>query len=137
MAAPSTLTPPGIPTLMGRALRLRCPKCGEGRLYAGWFTMHETCPVCGFRFEREPGYFVGAIYVNFALTVLFGIAPVVAADVIWGLSIERQLAIAVPLMIVFPIVCFRWSRSLWLVIDYFVTAHDDRAMRRRARRPPD
>lgn len=135
MAAPTALTTPGVATLLLRALRLRCPACGRGALYGGWFAMHETCPVCTFRYEREQGYFVGAIYVNFATAVCLGLVPVVVADVIWGLTIGQQLAIAVPLMIVLPIMCFRWSRSLWLAIDYFVTSFDDRAMRERFRLP--
>jgi uncharacterized protein (DUF983 family) len=135
MPAPTALTTPGVLTLLLRAVVLRCPACGRGRLYAGWFAMHEHCPVCSFRYEREQGYFVGAIYVNFAVTVILGLVPVVVADVIWGLTIGQQLAIAVPLMIVVPVVGFRWSRSLWLAIDYFVTSFDDRAMRERHRRP--
>ena len=31
--------------------------------------MHERCPACGLVLEREQGYFVGAIYVNYAATV--------------------------------------------------------------------
>jgi uncharacterized protein (DUF983 family) len=136
MAPPTALAPPGVVALLLRALRLRCPACGHGALYTGWFAMYETCPVCTFRYEREQGYFVGAIYVNFALAVVLGLVPVVVADVVWGLTIGQQLAIAVPLMILVPVVCFRWSRSLWLAIDYFVTSFDDRAMRERFRRPP-
>lgn len=135
MPAPSTLMTPGVTTLLLRALRLRCPACGRGALYHGWFAMHASCPVCTFRYEREQGYFVGAIYVNFAAAVVLGLVPVVVADMIWGLAIERQLAIAVPLMILLPIGCFRWSRSLWLAIDYVATSFDDRAMRERFRRP--
>src|SRR3978361_101312 len=50
-----------------RALRLRCPVCGEGRLFAGW-TMHALCPACGFPFDREPGYWTNAVTLNFLLT---------------------------------------------------------------------
>lgn len=135
MPAPTPLSTPSIPTLLLRALRLRCPACGRGPLYSGWFAMYDECPVCTFRYEPEQGYFVGAMYVNFGFAVLLGLVPVVIADELWGLTIGQQLAISVPLMIVVPIVGFRWSRSLWLVVDYFVTSFDDRAMRARHRRP--
>ena len=127
---------PSVGTALRRALALRCPRCGQGRVFDGWFAMRATCEACGLKYEREQGYFVGAIYVNFAVTVLIGFVPVIVADVVWGLSIGQQLAIAVPLMLLVPIVTFRWSRSLWLVVDYFVTSYDDRAMRLRRRRPP-
>ena len=59
-----------VATGIGRALRLRCPRCGRAPLYRGWFTMNEVCPVCDLKFERAQGYWVGAIYVNYAATTL-------------------------------------------------------------------
>src|SRR5436190_295853 len=38
------------------------------RLFTGWFTMRPECALCGMRFERAQGYWVGAIYVNYAVT---------------------------------------------------------------------
>ena len=32
--------------------------------------MHERCPHCGVKFEREPGFFLGSIYINYGLTAL-------------------------------------------------------------------
>jgi len=45
--------------ILSRAMRLRCPVCGQGPLFHG---MHSTerCPGCGFLFEREPGYWSNA-----------------------------------------------------------------------------
>ena len=51
---------PPAETLIGRALKLRCPRCGQGKLFNGWFTMPERCSHCGFKFERDPGYFLEA-----------------------------------------------------------------------------
>ena len=34
-----------------RGLRLRCPKCGEGRLLAGYLTPQKACTDCGESFE--------------------------------------------------------------------------------------
>src|SRR5689334_22701285 len=58
----------GVRALLAR----RCPRCGEGKVYCGLVSMNATCPVCGLRFEREPGYFVGSMYVSyfFAMIVL-------------------------------------------------------------------
>lgn len=30
-----------------RGARLRCPACGEGRLFSGYLATHEKCPKCG------------------------------------------------------------------------------------------
>src|SRR6185295_20311827 len=38
-----------------RGLRHRCPRCGEGPLFAGWNRLYDECPVCGLAFERRSG----------------------------------------------------------------------------------
>src|SRR5687768_5217459 len=55
-------------TLVRRGFMKRCPRCGGGRLFEGWFRMKDRCPTCGYLFEREPGFFVGAYLINFAIT---------------------------------------------------------------------
>jgi len=103
---------------LGRALRLRCPRCGEGRLFTGWFAMPARCAFCAMPFERAQGYFVGAIYVNYAVTV--GIA-VGGYLVLWNtttLSTSAQLALWMPFVVLFPLWFFRYSRSFWLAVEY-------------------
>lgn len=69
--------------LFVRALRLRCPHCGGGPIFASWFPMCPRYPVCGLGFERgEQGYVVGAYMFNIiAAELLFAAiaAGVVAA----------------------------------------------------------
>jgi len=106
---------------IGRALRLRCPVCGQGRLFRGWFAMEERCPSCGLDLKREQGYYVGAMYINYGATatVMLGVGIPLAMR---NLSLVE---ITVPLAafgLVFPIVFFRWSKSLWLGIDLYITA---------------
>jgi uncharacterized protein (DUF983 family) len=104
--------------VLGRALRLRCPRCGEGELFTGWFAMPARCAFCGTTFEREQGYFVGAIYVNYAVTVIIAVTGYL---VLWGrtdISTAAQLALWMPFVIVFPLWFFRYSRSLWLALAY-------------------
>ena len=47
-----------------RAMGLRCPRCGRSPLFTGLVRMVPRCPVCGLDFERETGYFIGAIYYH-------------------------------------------------------------------------
>jgi uncharacterized protein (DUF983 family) len=129
---------PRVGAVLGRALRLRCPRCGQSALYDGWFHMRERCAECGLRYEREQGYFVGAIYVNYALTAGLGLGSVLLLDNLLGLSLAQQLALAVPLMLLAPLVFFRHARSLWLGLDYLVASLDERRGREAVRRsgPP-
>lgn len=128
-------TPVTVGTMVRRALTLRCPACGAGPLFSGWFAMHDACSHCGLHFEREPGYFVGAIYVNYAATAVASLGVPIALDVAFGLALWAQVAIGAALAVVVPVVFFRYSRSLWLGIDHYVTAADDAGERRRRRAP--
>ena len=38
--------------------------------------MYESCPVCGLKYEREPGYFLGAMYFSYMLSIPPGLAIV-------------------------------------------------------------
>jgi uncharacterized protein (DUF983 family) len=103
-----------------RALRLRCPRCGRGPLFRGWFTMNVLCAVCDLRFERAQGYWVGAIYVNYGATALLAVGGALALWVFAGVGAAGQLAFAVPVVLLFPLGFFRYSRSLWLGLEYGV-----------------
>ncbi len=107
-----------IIAILRRGLRLRCPRCGRGALFRGPFTMHERCPSCGLVLEREQGYFVGAIYVNYAATVGITVAGFLLLDSYSDLSIGTQIVLWSVFGIMFPLFFFRYSRSLWLSIDY-------------------
>ena len=85
-SAPALAGETGIPTrglpprggrrllaLVGRALRRRCPYCGGGGIFRGWFSLRERCPTCGVAFEREDGYFLGAYAVNLIVAEFVGI----------------------------------------------------------------
>jgi uncharacterized protein (DUF983 family) len=119
--------------VLGRGLRLRCPRCGRSSLYAGYFTMHERCAACGLRYEREQGYFVGAIYINYAVTIAVAAGVVLLLDWIVGLTLAQELAIGVALGALVPLAFFRYSRSLWLSMGYLVTSADERHEYRRRR----
>ena len=96
---------------------LRCPACGEGELYARPFVMREACASCGLVYEAEQGFFVGAIYVNYAVTVGVGLGSALLANWLHPMSLVAQLAIAVPLMLAIPVVFFHHSRSVWLALN--------------------
>ena len=103
---------------MRQGIRLRCPRCGEGPLFKGFFTMHERCPRCGLLLEREQGYYVGAIYVNYAATVVIAIAGFLVLDSYTALSLTAQIVLWSLFCVAFPLFFFRYSRSLWLSVEY-------------------
>ena len=118
--------------ILWRALCLRCPRCGRSPLWERYFRMHERCVACGLRYEREQGYFVGAIYVNYAVTVAVAAGTVLVLDWTFGLTLTAQLVIGIALGALVPVVFFRYARSLWLGLDYLVTTADERRERQRS-----
>jgi uncharacterized protein (DUF983 family) len=76
--------------------------------------MHEHCRRCGLRYEAEQGFFVGAIYVNYAVTVVLGLGSALALEWLRPTTLREQLAVAVPLMLVVPVLFFHHARSFWL-----------------------
>jgi uncharacterized protein (DUF983 family) len=96
----------------------RCPRCRRGRIFQGRFAMHPTCPVCALRFEREPGYFTGAMYVSYALGLpVITVSTVLVLLVAPQLSFEATAAVVFVLFLPFVPLIFRYSRILWIHLD--------------------
>ena len=108
---------------LGCGLRQRCPCCGLGRLFAGVFRMRPGCGTCGLGFYREPGYYVGAMIVNYAFTVAVVVTLYVASltrpDVA-SLSANTKVALWMGFTVVLSLVLVRPTYSLWLAFDYWL-----------------
>lgn len=101
-------------------LRLRCPRCRQGRVYAGHFAMHETCGECGYKFQREPGYFLGAMYVSYALAAFFISLCTVLAWLVTALELQWCALIGIGLFLPLVPAVFRYSRVIWMNIDRWI-----------------
>ena len=86
------------------------------RVFAGLVRMHPKCPVCGLAFEREPGYFLGAMYFSYALAVAAATPLVIVGLVLdWPLAMIGVAATA--LLVLLSPWLFRTSRVIWLWFD--------------------
>ncbi len=106
--------------LFARGLRQRCPVCGKGKIFRGFFKTYERCPVCHFVYEREPGYYTGAMAVNLIVTELLIVAvavPVAASQVV---SIPVMIALGITLPILLPLIFYRPTKSLWMSLDHLL-----------------
>jgi uncharacterized protein (DUF983 family) len=111
-------------------LRLRCPRCSAQTLFRNWWTMHTHCMSCGMRFEREQGYFLGAMYVNYAFTVLIVISGYLLLEWWTDLSLTVQLVLWISVSLICPLLLFRQARGVWLSFDYiFNPITDERSDR--------
>ncbi len=115
--------------MLARGLTKRCPLCGSGRLFSGWFRMKERCPGCRHRFEREEGWFLGAYVVNLGiaegLLLLLGVVPAIVflaanpdASLVPFLLGGAVGAIGAPLFF------YPFSRTTWAAIDLLMRPLD-------------
>ena len=104
---------------LGRALLLRCPNCGQTRIFSRWFRMVDTCPRCRHRFERQEGYWLGAIAINTVVTLAAIIAGLVIPAVVtwpdppWGVI----SAIVVATSVLIPVAFYPLSKTLWVALE--------------------
>jgi uncharacterized protein (DUF983 family) len=113
------LRPPRPPVyvLWWRALRLRCPACGIGPIFRGWFAMNEQCMSCGRRFDRGPGYLLGSIYFNYGLTATLVIVLYFAMFFSDLLTDGQRLVTLSAFAAVFATWFFRYARAFWIAFD--------------------
>lgn len=81
--------------------------------------MPETCSVCEQRTETEPGFYFGAAYVSYALTVALSVATFVAWYVIIGMGLDDNrvfwwLGFNAIFLIVLQPWLMRFARTVWL-----------------------
>jgi uncharacterized protein (DUF983 family) len=100
-----------------RAARLRCPRCGGGALFRRPFVMHAACPHCGFSYEREPGFYLGSIYLNYGATVILTGGLYAASVMGLGLSHETALAACLAVAVLAPVLLFHHARAFLLALD--------------------
>jgi hypothetical protein len=76
--------------------------------------MHEHCSHCNLKYQIEPSFFYGAMYVSYGLNVAIGIAAFIVSYVIFNSSIKTAfIAIIAALILTFPLV-LRWSRNIYI-----------------------
>jgi uncharacterized protein (DUF983 family) len=99
-------------------LRQRCPRCRKGKMFRGQFAMNDPCPVCGLIFQREEGYFLGAMYVSYLLaTMILVPSYYLAARLFPRLDGPLVALLAIlPYLPLMPAV-FRYSRVIWVYFD--------------------
>ncbi len=101
----------------------KCPCCNSGDVFSGKHTllpirfpvMREKCEVCGFKFEKEPGFFYGSMYVSYGLGVWEGIMIYLFLRLFLADAFDlRILYIIIASQILLRVVNYRLSRLIWM-----------------------
>ena len=97
--------------------------------------MTEHCPSCGLYFERESGYWIGAMIVATAFTLVGFLAVFVGGiamtwpAVPWNLLLLATIAVAA----IVPISLYPIARTLWVAMDLSVRPLEDHEIARASR----
>jgi uncharacterized protein (DUF983 family) len=116
--------------IFGRGLLGRCPNCGQRHIFRRWLQMVDRCPNCGLFYEREEGYWTGAIAINTIVTELI-FAIVLVVGVVWtwpDIPIKPILIIAVVLNGTFPLFFYPYSKTIWVALDLVLHPLEEREL---------
>lgn len=80
--------------------------------------MNQRCEVCNEDFRREPGYYFGAMYVSYALTVGLGVLLYLLMCVGFSATVTQYFVSFIVLLIVLIPIFYRTARLIW--INFFV-----------------
>jgi uncharacterized protein (DUF983 family) len=103
-----------------RALKLRCPVCGRGSIIRRPFHVNRQCPACGAVFQREEGFFVGAIMANVVATEILILLVYFVCLMLTGLGEQIILTILFVVGLSFPLLFYHHSWALWLALDHLI-----------------
>ena len=103
-------------------LNNKCPHCHKGNFFetsnpydlSKFAKMNSNCPVCNEDFRREPGYYFGATYVSYALTVAFGVGLFLLLCVGFKMEVIPFLLVFSCLLILLLPVFYRYARLIWI-----------------------
>ena len=99
-----------------------CPRCRIGKIFRasvfrGFPKMYERCTVCGLKFEREEGYFLGAMYISYGLAL--GMISV-SSLLLWTFMrwpLEKNVVVAIVIFVPFTPIVSRLARVIWIYFD--------------------
>lgn len=105
-------------------LLCKCPSCRQGKMFntkGNPFLfripeMRKHCPNCNFKFEMEPGFFYGAMYASYALTVAEMVASFIIFWAILKFPPTAIVLITVGVAFLTSTLNYRWGRAIWAYI---------------------
>lgn len=109
---------------LARALRRRCPQCGQAPLFARFARLRERCDACGLIYRREPGAELGSMTLIAIASELLAAALILL--IWWGTDwgIWASLAVSVPIVVTASYALVPWCMALWVGVEYLTDVHN-------------
>ncbi len=102
----------------------KCPRCHEGDFFKtknpfdlrNFDKIHDRCSRCGENFMREPGFYIGSMYISYALSTAMTVTTFVVFVLLLDFDVIHVLYVLLPLFVLLLPVFFRTARIIWLNI---------------------
>ena len=107
--------------IVARGLTNRCPNCGGRTLFTPgtFFQINAKCSRCGLVIERDEGSFLGAMSLNYGVTLVCFLTPVLLLTYGQVIGTTTGIVLASIEAVAMPALLYRPSRSWWLMNYYF------------------
>jgi uncharacterized protein (DUF983 family) len=106
------------------SLAFPCPVCWKGAMFTAPWRMNDHCPHCNYKFDKGNGYFVGAMYSSYTLSLALAMGLAVGLFLAGLPTWANLTVIGVVLCVVGPLVIFPYSRVLWVWAERNGWLHD-------------
>ena len=103
-------------------LKYKCPNCKKGNIFSpknvfSFGKMNSSCPKCNLKFNIEPGFFYGAMYVSYALAVAESIATYVICQFFFEKTFDLLIIpYIIGAILLLSTTNFKLSRVLWIYL---------------------
>jgi uncharacterized protein (DUF983 family) len=105
--------------MVGRALLLHCPWCGGAGWTTGLLKRVERCRTCGYKYERQEGFSLGAVTMNTAVTFgLLALTLLVGSILTYpDIAVAPILGVGLVITLLVPVLFYPFSYTLWAAVD--------------------
>jgi uncharacterized protein (DUF983 family) len=104
----------------------RCPRCGRGKLFDGYLALVKSCSSCGLDYGFADGG-DGAAWFVMLITGFLGVGSILAIEAAYSPSLWVHLVLAIPLLIVLPMILLRPIKGMLINQQYKTKAAEGRA----------
>lgn len=112
----------GIGAWLSSSWNNKCPRCRVGTLFVEPFVllnplhMPERCPHCSLKYEPEPGFYFGAMFISYILSSFVLLIVAAICVIYFGMTAEGMIGIVIIIGCIIYLKVLRLSRSVWIHI---------------------
>ena len=103
----------------------KCPRCGRGKLFAGYLTVAPKCASCGLSYEFADGGDGAAWFVMLFVCVV-GVGSILGVEVAYSPPFWVHALIAIPVLVLLPLVLLRPVKGVLLNQQWKTDAREGR-----------